>query len=612
VTLSRLDQICFVLGVIAATPVVTLIFNARSLRRYAKCQAADRREAECAERLVAAKRHERPAQERRTATGMRAESRSLAARSAEGRVAVTLAAPPATATGARVPGIPRQRRRSTRDPHALVPSSRRLPRPPLPPTVARLQPHSTQPLRAPLPRPLPPPQPARAPAVDAPRPVKDITVRYVALVATGVSVAATAYFYHRGQLLLYDDELSRIFIARRIFDNPEGFSLAQLGGVWLPWPQLQIAPFVALRSLYFDGLGGSIPSMLNFVGCSVLLYKIVYHFVGRRRAPALAGAAVFVLSPNVLYAQSTALSELGMYLWLLGGVYGVQRFFEVKRLGAQRRYLALAGVSCTLLLLTGYEGWIVTAALLACVVFGCALRGYTHAQVRAWALSFAFFPILALLSWLAYNQVVFGSALYFYDGPYAKSLLWPSAADPAADSYFALIYAPAAAICIGVLIGALGRPLLVRLASAVAVSVAVVVMALSIRAPNTSITTLEDGLAGSRGPTARQFAAAAAYLRVHYHRGLVLAQFFGNEGVLYEAHIPPTVDVYEELRQLWPAAIADPVRAGIRWVVMRTDAIDRVYRSLHGASRLLDNYALVYDQRDYQIYEQRGCDARTC
>jgi hypothetical protein len=397
----------------------------------------------------------------------------------------------------------------------------------------------------------------------------------------------------------------------------------------------------------------------------------------------VAGAAVFMLNPNVLYMQSTALSELGMFVWLLGGVYGVQRFFEVESRVAQRRYLALAGVSCTLALLTRYEGWIVTAALLACVVYGCARRGDTRAEVKAHALAFAFFPALALACWLAYNQVIFGNALYFYDGPYAKPSLWSSAADPAVGNWvvsaktylyailddtsratvalglagilallwrrrlaphtlpalsllllipffvwslhgaqrpmhvaqinhslyntrFALVYAPAAAIYIGCLIGSLRPSVLLRAASAVTVGAAVVAMVLSFRAPDTSITTLEDNLAWSRQPVATQFASAAAYLREHYRGGLVLAQFFGNEGVLYEAHITPAVDVYEGIHQLWLPAIADPVRAHIQWVVMRTNPVDRVYRSLNGSSRLKDGYRLVYDQREYQIYRRRG------
>jgi Dolichyl-phosphate-mannose-protein mannosyltransferase len=511
---------------------------------------------------------------------------------------------------------------------------------------------------------------------------KDRTVSYLMLAAVGLSLTATAYFYHHGQLVLYDDEFSRMTIARRTFDNPVGFSLAQLGGVWLPWPQLLMMPFLAVNALYFDGIGGSIPSMLSYVASAVLIYKIVYHLTGARRAPAIAGAAVFVLSPNVLYMQSTALSELCMFVSLLAGIYGVQRFFEVERRSSQRRYLAFAGVSCALALLTRYEGWIVTSALLGCLVCGCIRRGDTRSEVKAYALAFAFLPALALAGWLAYNQVIFGSALYFYDGPYAKPSLWSSAADPAVGHWlvsaatylyailddtnwptvvlalagvialawrrrlaaqtlpalslltlipffvwslhgaqrpmhvpqinhslyntrFALVFVPAAAIYIGCLIGMLRSTFLVRAASIVAVGAAVGAMVLCFEAPDRRITTLQDNLAWSRQPVAVQFASAAAYLRANYRGGLVLAQFFGNEGVLYEAHITPAADVYEGIHQLWRPALANPVGTHIQWILIRTNPIDRVYRSLHGSDRLRAGYRLVYDQREYQIYRRR-------
>jgi hypothetical protein len=699
VTFSRLDQIGFVLGVIALTPVVVVLFNLRSMRRYAERQAAHFEDEQEADRLAGSARLEVRrtavlrrfvAHDRRVAPAQRSQARVLAgARSGAGYRALAPQVPAGAATGLRPPDVPRRRGRSPRDPHALVPPSRR-PATLRAPVVSPPRRPPTQPLRAPLTRPITPPsQPTRAPRVDAPRPAPDRTLGYLVLLAIGLSVAATAYFYHRGQLVLYDDEFSRMSIARRVFDNPAGFSLAQLGGVWLPWPQLQMMPFLGVDSLYFDGLGGSIPSMLSYVLSSVLIYKIVYRLTGRKRAPAVAGAAVFMLNPNVLYMQSTALSELGMFLWLLGGIYGVQRFFEVESPSSRRRYLALAGISCTLALLTRYEGWILTAALLACVIYGCARRGETLSQVKAHALAFAFFPALALIGWLAYNQVIFGSALYFYDGPYAKPSLWSSATDPAVGNWlislktylyailddanwptvglalcgiftlgyrrrlapqtlpalslpllivffvwslhgaqrpmhveqinhslyntrFALVYAPAAAIYIGCLIGAFRSSLLVRAGSAVVFVAAVVAVVLCFRAPDTKITTLEDNLAWSRQPVATQFDSAADYLRSHYHHGLVLAQFFANEGVLYKAHITPGADVYEGTHQLWLPAIADPVRLGIRWVVMRTDAIDLVYRALHDTSRLLDNYVLVYNRRDYQIYERRGCRVGTC
>jgi hypothetical protein len=699
VTLSRVDLVGFVVSVIVLTPVLTAVCNVLLGRRYVRRQASPPHVEEDPDRVALDSRHEgahaaaryESGEARRAAPAVLHRVRRVAhARAAIGHRALvgelSSSGPP---VGVPAEGCPRGH---TAHERALL-----SPPPPRRPPARRrgpiaLPPHRPFPL-SPGPSPPPPgpsptaptrrPQPARTPEPDAPARARDRTIAYLALLAAGLSVSATAYFYHRGQLVLYDDEFSRMSIARRTFENPSGFSLAQLGGVWLPWPQLLMMPFVAIDALYFDGIGGSIPSMLSYVACAVLIYKIVYHLTGARRAPAIAGASIFMLGPNVLYMQSTALSELCMFVWLLAGIYGVQRFFEVERPSSQRRYLALAGASCALALLTRYEGWIVTAALLGCVLYGCARRGDSRAEIKAYALAFAFLPALALAGWLAYNQVIFGSALYFYDGPYAKPSLWSSAADPAVGNWFvsaktylyailddtnwptvllalagiltlawrrrlaahtlpvlsllalipffvwslhgaqrpmhvpqinhslyntrfALVYVPAMAIYIGYLIGALRPRVLVRVAGGAAIGAAAVAMVLAFEAPNTRITTLEDNLAWSREPVARQFASAAAYLRAHYRGGLVLAQFFGNEGVLYEAHITPGVNVYEGTHRLWLPAIADPAGARIQWIVMRTNAIDLVYRSLHGSRRLHAGYRLVYDRREYQIYRRRG------
>ncbi len=702
-TLSRVDLVGFVVSIVVLTPVLTVVCNVLLGRRYARRQAAPPHVGEQAVPVALAARGEvahaaaanESSEARRPAPAVLHRVRRVAhARAAVGHRA--LVGEPSSGPPMGLPAEGRPGGRSARERGLLSERALLSPPPRRPPARRRgpvvVPPHRPSPppsgLVPPPPGPSPTaptrrPQPTLAPKPDAPARARDRTIAYLALLAAGLSVAATAYFYHRGQLVLYDDEFSRMSIARRTFDNPSGFSLAQLGGVWLPWPQLLVMPFVAIDALYFDGIGGSIPSMLSYVTCSVLIYKIVYHLTAGRRAPAIAGTAIFMLSPNVLYMQSTALSELCMFMWLLAGIYGVQRFFEVEGRSSQRRYLALAGVSCALALLTRYEGWIVTAALLGCILYGCARRGDGRSEIKAYALVFAFFPALALVGWLAYNQVIFGGALYFYDGPYAKPSLWSSAADPAvghwlvsAETYlyailddtnwptvllalagiltlawrrrlaahtlpalsllvlipffvwslhgaqrpmhvaqinhslyntrFALIYAPAAAIYIGYLIGLLRPRVLVRAAGGTAIGAAVVAMVLAFEAPDTRITTLKDNLAWSRQPVAVQFASAAAYLRAHYRGGLVLAQFFGNEGVLYEAHITPGANVYEGTHQLWLPALANPAGTHIQWIVMRTNAIDRVYRSLHGSGRLRAGYRLVYDRREYQIYRRRG------
>jgi hypothetical protein len=113
-------------------------------------------------------------------------------------------------------------------------------------------------------------------------------------------------------------------------------------------------------------------------------------------------ATAYFYGPEVLDVRSATLLQLCALAWLLVGVYGVRCFFEAERRSSQRRHLAAAGVACALALLIRYDGWLVTCTLLACVVYGCARRGDPRPEVRAHAIVFSFFPVLALALWLAY------------------------------------------------------------------------------------------------------------------------------------------------------------------------------------------------------------------
>ena len=77
-----------------------------------------------------------------------------------------------------------------------------------------------------------------------------------------------------GAVLLYDDSISHLEIARRVLDSTSP-GLAQLGSVWLPLPHLVMLPLVWDNTLYYNGFAGSIPSMIAFVGMAVLMYRLV-------------------------------------------------------------------------------------------------------------------------------------------------------------------------------------------------------------------------------------------------------------------------------------------------------------------------------------------------
>jgi hypothetical protein len=251
----------------------------------------------------------------------------------------------------------------------------------------------------------------------------DRTVWWLAIVATLTSIASFIYFDRAGDILAYKDSISHMEIARRVIDSPTtGFG--QLGGVWLPLPHILMVPFVWNNALYYSGLAGSLSSMFSYVVASVFLYKIIRDLTGKT-LPALAGTLVFMSNPNILYMQSTPMTELLLFACMVVAVYYVQRWIKTSRY----QYLVGAGTAIFFGTLARYEAWILLATLTIVVIVVAWRRHYSWQQAEGTTLMFLFFGALGVTAWLAWNQIIFGNALNFQDGPYAKPSLWVGRSD---------------------------------------------------------------------------------------------------------------------------------------------------------------------------------------
>ena len=134
-------------------------------------------------------------------------------------------------------------------------------------------------------------------------------------IASAISAGALFLYYDQGAILLYGDAVAHIHIARRVFDSRTP-GLFELGTVWLPLPHLLDIPFIVNDSLWQTGLGASIPSMIAFVAGTLGVFRLV-----RGMASAMAAwiaALIYALNPNILYMQSTAMTEslyLALFVW---------------------------------------------------------------------------------------------------------------------------------------------------------------------------------------------------------------------------------------------------------------------------------------------------------
>jgi hypothetical protein len=242
-----------------------------------------------------------------------------------------------------------------------------------------------------------------------------------------------------------------------------------------------VLPLVWNNWAYYSGFAGSVVMMLSYVVCTVLVYKFVWHLT-RQRWAALCATAVFALNPNVLYMQSTPMTELLMFATMMGAVYGLLRWIQTDDSDQfHHLYLLGAGFSALLCALTRYEGWTLAVVLVGVVLY-CSLSGlslmarlvvtgFITASVVAagWGVvhfgwvALAIVPVALLgyvflrrlyqnndwdltegqlitfgilgamgpLAWMAWNWVIFGSPLAFQTGQYAKPSLWVDSGEKA-------------------------------------------------------------------------------------------------------------------------------------------------------------------------------------
>ena len=227
------------------------------------------------------------------------------------------------------------------------------------------------------------------------------------------SVASLWYFFQNHEILLFEDAFSHMAIARRISDSLTP-GLAQIGGIWLPLPHLLMLPFIWNDYLWRTGLAGSFPSMAAYIVTTVYLYFAARRLT-RKGLASFIGVLVFILNPNVLYLQTTPLSELVCIATMTMTGY----YFLAWAQDDHPRYLILAAGSTFLATLTRYDGWVLFPALLVFIVFVGWIRHQRWVRIEGNLIIFGALGGLGIGLWLLWCAMIYGDPLYFQRGPYS-------------------------------------------------------------------------------------------------------------------------------------------------------------------------------------------------
>src|SRR5271157_5055917 len=248
------------------------------------------------------------------------------------------------------------------------------------------------------------------------------------------SIAALAWSWQHGAMLNYGDAVAHLHIARRVFDSHQP-RLSQLGSVWLPLPHVLLIPFVQIYAWWANGFAGVIPSALAYLAACAGVYRLARNWL--RPAAAALALAFFATNPNLLYLQTTAMTEplfvcemIWVAVWLVEWQAGLDRSNPDRNISdpeSRKRDLRRAGrllwlIAAALVaaIFTRYDGWVMALFAWVCVGLVMARRG--RLRSRSFWLASALI-VAAPAAWFIYNASAFGDWLYFLRGPYSAKAI---------------------------------------------------------------------------------------------------------------------------------------------------------------------------------------------
>jgi hypothetical protein len=256
------------------------------------------------------------------------------------------------------------------------------------------------------------------PAIDN----RSISKREWAIVlalCAAASAAAVLVSWRLGALLNYGDAVAHLHIARRVFDCHQP-RFSQLGSVWLPLPHILLLPFVQVYSWWANGLAGVLPSALAYVAACAGIYRLARHWLPP--FPAAFALAFFATNPNLLYLQTTAMTEplfLCEMIWITVWLIEWHTQLAVARV-SNNRLVWMIALALVAAIFTRYDGWII--ALLAWIAMAITLLRAAKLAPRTFWLASALVAA-APVAWFAYNSGAFNDWLFFARGPYSAKAI---------------------------------------------------------------------------------------------------------------------------------------------------------------------------------------------
>lgn len=221
-----------------------------------------------------------------------------------------------------------------------------------------------------------------------------------------ISIISAIYFISQANLnLAYFDSNTRLNISRKIFDNLTP-GLGQIGSIWLPFPHIMMVPLVYSDFLWRTGIAGWIVSGISYVLTGFYIYRSL-NLLTKKPILGFIGALSFLVNINVIYLQTTAMSESFFWLTIAGSFYYLLNYIQTDRLPN----LFKAGIFISLCTLTRYEGYALFGASIFIVFLHHIFRKIKWSITEGNTLLFTLLAGFGIILWSLYLWTIFGDPL---------------------------------------------------------------------------------------------------------------------------------------------------------------------------------------------------------
>jgi hypothetical protein len=225
----------------------------------------------------------------------------------------------------------------------------------------------------------------------------DSLSRVLGVLAAILGTYGASVYWRAGLSLSHYDAKAHLVVARRVFDSLTP-SWEQFGAVWLPLPHVINAVPVQIDWMYRTGASAIALSIVSYAVTVACISAIVRKANGTRTGAILA-AALFALNPNVLYLQSTPMTEPLLFALSALVVLHLTEWVVAEDLAIRRAVGWTIVAAC----LTRYEAWPIVGSAMAIAAIAKWQRGAAFRDVATQMAKLAIYPAATVLFFMGWS-----------------------------------------------------------------------------------------------------------------------------------------------------------------------------------------------------------------